>query len=183
MSAKTKKTKLPAIENNDQLHATVDEIARLEVRVRSLEAKRDAAIQHVRIEHDAVIESDKARLTSLLKLAATYATVHRSSLFTGGMKSAASALARFGFRSGNPTLKVLNNKWNMDTVLVAVKKLGKYFRTVEELDKQAIHDAKLTDAELAAIGLRIDSGERFFVESKSEDADRLNAEPEEAATI
>ena len=175
MSAKPKKAKLPAIENNDQLHTTVDEIARLEVRVRSLEAKRDAAIQHVRIEQDAIIKADKARLTSLLKLAATYATVHRSSLFTGSMKSAASALARFGFRSGNPTLKVLNNKWSMDTVLVAVKKLGKYFRTVEELDKQAIHDAKLTDAELAAIGLRIDSGERFFVESKSEDADRLNA--------
>lgn len=183
MPAKPKKAKLPAIETNAQLHATVDEIARLEVRVRSLEAKRDSAIQHVRIEHDTTIEADKARLASLMKLAATYATVHRSSLFTGGMKSAASALARFGFRSGNPTLKALNNKWNMDAVLVAVKKLGRYFRTVEELDKQAIHDAKLSDAELAEIGLRIDSGERFFVESKSEDADRLNAEPEETAAV
>jgi phage host-nuclease inhibitor protein Gam len=183
MPAKPKKAKLPAIETDAQLHDTVDEIARLEVRVRSLEAKRDAAIQHFRIEQDATIETHKARLASLMKLASTYATVHKATLFAGAKKSAASALARFGFRSGNPTLKVLNNKWNMDTVLVAVKKLGKYFRTVEELDKQAIHEAKLSDAELAAIGLRIDSGERFFVESKSEDADRLNAEPEETAAV
>lgn len=187
MPAKSKKAKLPAIENNDQLHATVDEIARLEVRVRSLEAKRDAAIQHVRIEHDAIIEADKARLTSLMKLAATYATVHRSGLFTGSMKSAASALARFGFRSGNPTLKVLNNKWSMDTVLETVKALGRYFRTVEELDKESIHAAykagELDDASLAKLGLRVDSGERFFVESKSEDADRLKAEPEEPAHV
>ncbi|WP_434127601.1 hypothetical protein, partial [Enterococcus faecium] len=73
MSAKPKKSKLPAIENNDQLHTTVDEIARLEVRVRSHEAKRDAAIQLVRIEHDTTIEADNAGLASLMKLAATYA--------------------------------------------------------------------------------------------------------------
>lgn len=179
MSSK-RKTKLPAIQTNDQLIATVDDIARLEVSIRAREAKRDAAIQLVRIEHDTQIEEDKARLTSLMKLSSTYATVNRQSLF-GSAKSAASALARFGFRSGNPTLKVLNKKWSMESVLEKLKSIGRFTRTVVEIDKESIHAAKLSDVELAELGLRIDSGERFFVESKSEDADRLNAEAEDSA--
>lgn len=179
MSAK-KKSNLPAIENDDQLLATVDDIARLEVSIRAREAKRDAAIQLVRIEHDTQIEQDKARLSSLMKLSATYSTVHRQSLF-GSAKSAASALARFGFRAGNPTLKPLNKKWTMESVLEKLKALGKFTRTVVEMDKESIHVAKLSDVQLAELGLRIDSGERFFVESKSEDADRLNADAEDNA--
>lgn len=181
MSAKIKKSKLSAIETNDHLHATVDEIARIEVVIRQRCAKRDAAIQLVRIEHDTQIEEDKSRRDALMKLAATYASVNRASLFATGFKSAASALAIFGFRKGNPTIKTLNSKWTLDKVLAGLRELGKYIRTVEEIDKQAIHDAGLTDAQLAEIGIRIDSGERFYVESKSEEADRLNAQPEEAA--
>lgn len=176
--SKSKKPKLPAIETVAQLHTTIDEIARLEVVIRGREAHRDKDIQAVRDVHDTKIEADKSHLSSLMKLAGTFAVVHRSALFPGNAKSAASALARFGFRKGNPTLKVLNNKWTMDKVLEKVKALGKYFRTVEELDKQALHDAKLTDAEYAELGLRVDSGERFFVESKSDEADRITADPE-----
>lgn len=175
-----KKDKLPAIVNNDQLLVTIDDIARLEVSIRALEAKRDAAIQLVRTEHDERIEQDKARLKNLMTLASAYAGANRLSLF-GNAKSAVSALARFGFRSGNPTLKPLNKKWSMDSVLEKLKQLGKYTRQVIEMDKEAIHAAKLTDVELAELGLRIDSGEKFFVESKADEADRLTADQEEEA--
>jgi phage host-nuclease inhibitor protein Gam len=181
--AKKKKEQLPAIENDAQLHATVDEIARLEVRIRGLEAKRDAAVQLVRIEHDTTIEADDARLKSLLKLAATYAASHRDTLFVTGLKSACSALAEFGFRAGTPALKALNKKWTVEKILEELRKLKKYIRTVEEIDKEAIKAAKLTDVELAAIGLRLDSGETFFVQSKSEDADRLKTPTEEPAAV
>lgn len=183
MSAKPKKSKLPAIENDEQLHLTVDDVARLEVRVRALEAKRDAAIQLVRIEHDKTIEEDRSRLTALMKLAATYASSHRETLFSGGLKSAASALAKFGFRSGTPAIKALNKKWTVEKILEELRKLKKYIRTVEEIDKEAIKNAKLSDVELAAIGLRIDSGETFFIESKSEDADRLKTPSEETVEV
>lgn len=175
-----KKEKLPAIVTKEQLLATIDDIARLEVSIRALEAKRDAAIQLVRTEHDERIEQDKARLKNLMQLAGTYSASNRQSLF-GTAKSAASALARFGFRSGNPTLKPLNKKWTMESVLEKLKQLGKYTRQVIEMDKEAIHAAKLTDVELAELGLRIDSGEKFFVESKAEEADRLTTEAEENA--
>lgn len=181
--AKPKSPKLPAIETDIQLHNTVDEIARLEVRVRSLEAKRDSAIQLVRIEHDKTIEGDKSRLTSLMKLAATYASSHRESLFITGLKSAKSALAEFGFRSGTAAIKQLNKKWTVEKVLEELRKLGKYIRTVQEIDKEAIHAAKLSDVELAALGLRLDAGETFFVKSKSEDADRLKTPTEEPVGV
>ncbi len=183
MSNKLRKSKLSAIETNDHLHATVDEIARIEVILRQRCARRDAAIQLVRIEHDHQIEDDKSRQTALLKLAATYAAVHRESLFAHGVKSATSALATFGFRKGNPTIKPLNSKSTLEKILSNLRALGRYIRTVEEIDKEAIHGADLTDAQLADLGLRIDSGERFYVESKSESADRLNVEPQEGVAV
>ncbi len=178
--AKKKKDQLPAIETKDQLLTTIDDIARLEVSIRSREAKRDAALQTIRAEHDAVIEEQKARLKSLTKLAGTFSAAHRKDLF-GNQKSSASALARFGFRIGNPTLKLLNNKWTWDSVLEALKKLGKYTRTIEEVDKDGLKGAKLTDTEYAEVGVRVTSGETFFVESKSDDADRITDRPEEDA--
>ncbi|MFT3989960.1 MAG: host-nuclease inhibitor Gam family protein [Luteolibacter sp.] len=179
--AKPKKPKLPAIETVEQLHSTVDEIARLEVQIRAKEAKRDAAIQHVRAEHDAVIEADKSRSTSLMKLASTYATAHKADVFPAGKKSVSTALARFGFRAGNPTLKPLNSKWTWEKVTEKLKQLGKYTRTVVEVNKEELHDAKLTDVEYAELGVRIDSGSRFFVESKSDDADRITEDAPDSA--
>lgn len=184
MSAK-KKDKLPAIVSNDQLLTTIDDIARLEVSIRALEAKRDAAVQLVRTEHDKRIEEDKVRLKSLMKLAANYSGANRPSLFKMA-KSAFSALARFGFRSGNPTVKALNKKCTEEFILGKLKALGKYIRTVEVIDKELIHAdykaEKLTDAQLADMGLRIDSGETFFVESKADDSDRLTSKSEEEET-
>jgi len=177
MSAKKKTT--PVIESDSELHKVIDHIARLEVSIRARIASRDDAVNQVLAVHDKEIELEKTVMSGLLKVAGAYSDAHRPSLFSAGMKSAASALARFGFRSGNPTLKPLNKKWTMDIVLVKLKELGKWTRTVVEIDKEAIHAAHLSDVELAEIGLRIDSGEKFFVEPKSE-TDRLtiDADPD-----
>ena len=180
MAAKKKAPALPAIQSKEQLHATVDEIARLEITIRQASAIRDAAVQLVLDEHDAPIEADKERVKALTKLAATYADAHRSEVFGEKMKSSATARAKFGFREGNDTLKTLNNKWSWDKVKANLKALGKYLRTVEEVDKDTIHNAKLTDAELATLGLRIDKGETFYISSKAEDAGRITAKQDDA---
>jgi len=172
------KKKAPAIENIEHLEATIDDIARLEVQLRAKEARRDRAIQLVRDEHDGPIEEQKKRLKSLVGLAETYCLARRAEVFPGKAKSASSALARYGFRDGNPTLALLNRKWTWDSVLAAIKTsciLG-LIRTKVEVDKEALKTACLTDAQLAAIGTRLDATERFFVESKSEDAERITAD-------
>lgn len=177
-----KKTAVPAIETVEQLHETVDEIARLEVEKRRLEAERDQAVQSIVALHDGRIEEIKKRLKALLSLSSTFAVAHKATIF-GRLKSAFSKLARFGFRDGNPSLCLLNRKHSWESVLAALKESGRteFIRTVEEVNKEKLKDAKLSDADLAAVGLRIDQGVKFFVESKAEEASRLTAKPEEEA--
>lgn len=181
MPAKKKST-APAIESTEQLHATVDTIARLEVEIRGLVAARDKEVQEVLDRHDAVIEQKKKLLKSLTGLSNTYSTAHRVSVF-GKLKSAASALARFGFRNGNPTLKLLNKKHTWESVLGKLKEKEKtqFIRTKEDVDKEAIQKAALPDSELAELGLRIDQGETFFVESKADEAKRITDSTEAEA--
>lgn len=174
-----KKTK-PSIETTADLEITIDEVARLEVSLRAREARRDKAIQLVRNEHDGPVEDIKKRIKALTKLAETYCLARRSEVFPGKNKSASSALAKFGFKDGNPTLALLNRKWTWDMVLTTLKSIDpiKFVRTKEEVDKDTLKASKLTDAELAAIGLRLDSTERFYIDSKADDAARINAESE-----
>lgn len=172
-----KKTKI-AIESTESLITTIDEVARLEVTLRTKTARRDKAIQLVRDEHDGPIEDMKKRIKELTKLAETYCMARRPEVFPGKDKSHSTALARFGFRVGNPTLALLNRKWTWDAVKTALvgADLFKFIRTVQEVDKDALKASKLTDAELAAIGVRLDATERFYIDSKSEDAERITTE-------
>jgi len=182
MPAKKKKAApLPAIETIEQFHATVDRIAELEVQIRGGEAIRDAAIQTVLAQYDGAIKTKAAEMKSLVALAGTYAKAHKETVFGAKLRSAATALATFGLRSGNDSLKPLNSKTTWEIIKEKAKALGKYIRTVEEVDKQALLDAKLTDAQYAELGVRVDRVERFYVEAKSEAANRISAEVETAA--
>ena len=168
---------IPAIETLDQLNATVDEVARINVEIRTLEAARDLDLQTVRERHDGPIEFLKKKMKGLVALAETYGLARREAVF-GKQKSAASKLARFGFREGNPALCLLNKKWTWPQVMTALKDqaLTRFIRTIEEVDKEALKAAKLSDGDLAAIGLRLDSKERFYVEPKVDDAERIVAD-------
>jgi phage host-nuclease inhibitor protein Gam len=159
----------------------VDEIARIEVSLRGACAVRDSAIQQVQAQYDGPIEEKAARMKSLVALAGTYAKANRETIFGAKLRSAATALATFGLRTGNDSLKPLKSKITWDSILEKLKALGQYVRTVEEVDKQALLDAKLTDAQYAEIGLRVDKAERFYVEAKSADANRISTDLEPAA--
>lgn len=177
MKTKKKKNpalKLPAITSNEELHASVDRIAELEVKQRELESLRDAAIQEVQRVHDGPIEAIKAEITALAKLCGIYSGSNRKGVF-GSLKSAATNLATYGFRSGTDALKILSSKWSWEKVLEKLKEKGRteFIRTKEEIDKEAIKNANLTDAELAELGMRLDQGEKFFIESKAPGADRI----------
>lgn len=80
-----------------------------------------------------------------------------------------------GFRISPPKVVLLNRKYNMKTVIELVKRVfsNGYLRIKEELDKETIladySQQKLDDSKLAAIGLKIDQDETFFVEPKFEE--------------
>ncbi len=95
------------------------------------------------------------------------------------MKSRAKKLIHgvIGFRTNPPKVVQLNRKFTVKTSLELLKKIftGKYVRMKEEIDKEAIladySKEELTDDKLAAVGLRVDQDEKFFVEI---DWDSLN---------
>ena len=172
MPARLKAT--ATIETRDQFTATVDEICKLQLDREQLVTERDRLIASVREDHDPEIERLGTDINAKLVLCEKFATVHRESMF-GKLKSAASSLATFGFRTGYPKLVLLNRKWKWDDVLTALrlKKRQDLIRTKEEADKEALK--KLNDEELAGFGLRIDQDETFYIEPKRDEPERITA--------
>jgi phage host-nuclease inhibitor protein Gam len=163
-----------SIETRAQFDSTIDEIVKLQLDREQLVTDRDRLLADVMEEHNPRIEKIGTEIATKLVLCEKFATVHRETLF-GKLKSAASSLAIFGFRTGNPKLVLLNRKWKWDDVLAALK--GKertdLIRKKEEADKDALK--KLTDEELAGFGCRIDQDETFFIEPKRDEPDRITA--------
>lgn len=163
-----------SIETRAQFDSTVDSICKLQLEREQLITLRDLQLAEIMEEHNPKIEAIGAEISAKIVLCEKYAITHRETLF-GKLKSASSSLGLFGFRTGNPTLVLLNRKWKWADVLTALKSIGKtdLIRTKEEPNKDAIK--LLDDAELAAIGLRIAQDESFFIEPKREDPERLTA--------
>lgn len=163
-----------SIDTRAQFEATVDEICKLQLDREQLVTDRDRLLADVREEHDPRIEAVGQEIAAKLVLCEKFATVHRDTLF-GKLKSAASSLATFGFRTGNPKLVLLNRKWKWDDVLAALKgkERTELIRRKEEADKDALK--KLPDDELAGFGLRIDQDETFFIEPKRDEPERITA--------
>jgi len=90
-----------------------------------------------------------------------YAEDHRYELFVGKVKSAETALAVFGFRLGQPTLKTLSKAWTWERVLEALIERGlkRFVRTKQEPDKEALKQ-HMSAEELAGVGCRIEPKDR-----------------------
>lgn len=159
-----------------EFEAAVNETAHLQTRLRLLEAKRDRKIQAIQEEYAKEIDPLSEEIDALVSRAQAYAETHRDELFRDGLKSAETELATYGFRVGNPTLKTLNKKWTWETVLAAVKRKfrGDYIRTTEELAKDELK-SRLTDAELAEVGCRIEQRETFGITPKVDGAETEKA--------
>lgn len=149
--------------------AAIDDIVRLQTKLRRVTAVRDDEIQRVQTRHQTEIDGLTGDLELLLAKAERYADEHRGEIFPGKLKTAATELAEYGFRQSPPALKTLNRKWTWEAVLTAVKEqFGKRFvRTEEALQKDALK-AQLTAEQLAAVGLRIEQPETFGVTPKVE---------------
>jgi phage host-nuclease inhibitor protein Gam len=172
MASRLKST--TTLETVNEFEATVDEICKLQLDREQLVTERDRLIASVREDHDPEIERLGTEISAKVVLCEKFATVHRETLF-GKLKSAASSLATFGFRTGNPKLVLLSRKWKWDDVLTALKlkNRNELIRTKQEADKDALK--RLPEEELAGFGLRIDQDEAFFIEPKRDDPERITA--------
>lgn len=163
----TTRIKALSLRSRAEFDQTIDQLARLTVALRQAEAARDEQLQAVRALHDGPCADLKTEIERLALAAEKYAEGHRDDLLPGKAKSAETALAIFGWRLGQPTLKTLNKAWTWDRVLeeLGARGLSRFIRTKREPDKDALK-VHLQPEELAAVGCRIDQAETFFVEPK-----------------
>lgn len=173
---KNTRIKATSLKSRAEFDAAVDQLARTTVELRKLEAARDEQLQTVRAKYDGPCADRGAAIEGLALVIEKYAEEHRDELFTGKVKSAETALALFGFRLGQPTLKTLSKAWTWDRVLEQLDalKLDRFIRTKRECDKEAMK-AHLDAAALATVGCRIDQAETFFVEPKEQASDERSA--------
>jgi phage host-nuclease inhibitor protein Gam len=165
----TSRLKASSFATRAEFDRSLDEIAGLQVDLRAAEAERDNEIQAVREMHERSVLKIADKLKATVVLAEKYAETHRDELFPTAKKSGETTLANYGFRLGNPTLCLLNRKWNWEGVLNAVKAAfpKRFVRTKEDVDKDGLKQ-HLDAAQLATVGCRIDQAEAFYVEAKEQ---------------
>ena len=172
------KIKIPKLKSREEFLAAVDAAARITVEVRSMEAARDRRIQQVQDEYAGALDAQQSQLTAIVAQAEKFAEEHQCELMLGKARSAETALATYGFRTGMPQVKTLS-RWTFaqvfDALIAAGLRWAAYVRIKKEIDKGAIlaaHAHKtLTDADLSALGMKIVQEEAFFIDPKVDGAE------------
>ena len=154
--------------DKEKLNENILELARREAFIARKEAEMNEKIQEIKEKFETDTEEARKGKKFYQDELERFALVNKS-LFAN-KRSLALAYGKIGFRTGTPKVMLLNRKYNWKTVLELLKKIfgKKYVRTKEEPNKDAIlsdiAQSKLDDSKLAAVGLKVDQNEKFFVE-------------------
>ena len=164
--------KAPTLKTRLEFETVIDGLARATVAHRKATARRDARLQAVREEHESDIAAIQESIDALALTAEKYADENRDELMPGKVKSAETSLATYGFRFGNPTLKVLSKSWTWERVVKELegRLLAHFIRTTKEPDKEAMR-LRLTPEQLAGVGCRVTQSETFYIEPKNQASD------------
>lgn len=155
----------------------LDQIAELTVKRDKAQARLDKAILAAREEHGGVVDGLNNLITAKLAQAEQYATRNRDALLQGDAKSGETGKARWGWRLGNPTLVLLSRKFTWGAVCARIKEMGltAYLKVSNPKPDKDKLKAELDDERLAALGLRIEQTEAYWVEPKTDTAGRISA--------
>lgn len=168
----TRRLKTSGFETRAEFEQALNDVAAMSLDVRKMEADRDMEVQEIIEGYNDDILAVKKLVKGQLALAEKYALAHRKEVLGEDKKSGETSLARYGFRTGQPTLVTLNRKWTWETVMEALRSqsLEQFIKTKQTPDKDAMK-AHLDEEKLAAVGCRIKQSEAFWVEPKLEESD------------
>ncbi len=174
MSKETEKLiEIPTIRTFEECDGTILKIADCEQEIAKAEAEMNEKIQTVRDEYERKTNVTRAMKEGLSAELERFSIANKDAFEKTRSKNMVHGA--FGFRSTPPKTALLNRKYKWDTVLELLKKLGlvKYVRTKEDVDKEAVlasYAAKeIDDQKLAAVGMKIDQEEKFFIDIKWEE--------------
>lgn len=166
------KTKPDTLENADAFRENINDIAKLQVKMREIQVRRDKSIQRIQDKCDPLIKEAENEIQRLLKQAERYADSNRTDIFERDLRTAETELASFGFRFGTPKLKQLKG-WSVEKIVDAIKAKGwakRFLKTSPTIRKTEIKN-QLDAEQLSSIGYEKVSEECFWVEAKAnEDA-------------
>ena len=164
---------IPTIHSFDECDGTILKIADCEQELAKAEAEMNEKIQVVRDEYERKTNVTRAMRDGLKSEVERFCIVNKDTFEKSRRKNFIHGIV--GFRSTPPKTALLNRKYKWETVLELLKKLNlvKYVRTKEEIDKDAIlasyASKEIDDQKLAAVGLKIDQDEKFFIDIKWEE--------------
>jgi phage host-nuclease inhibitor protein Gam len=182
----SKRIKAPALKTRAEFDETVDRCVALQTKIDLLNARQARAQKRVLDAFAVKIEPLETEQKLLAAQAAKYADEHRDEILPTKAKSAQTTLGTFGYRTGNPATKTLS-KWTWEKVVEALKleKLTAYIVSKPEPAKAKIladgKDGILCNADgmpvaLSKVGIKIDQGEVFYIEPKTEGTPTIKAE-------
>lgn len=167
----TKRTRinLNIVKTMAEFEQLVDTIAQLQLDQSELTVERDTEKERLLAKFDTQIKGLKTEIERLQTQAATYAQANWKSINPEG-KSATSPFARYGFRTGNPTLKLQAKAKEADVAAeLHAQGLDQFVVTTYSLNKECIAKAITNDKNPILMQLfRIEQDERFFVECKAQ---------------
>lgn len=153
-------------------HQAINTIATKRLKLQEIECRRDADIQKIQQTNQTTIDTLKKEINTLAIQCERYATLCRHEILPPERKSSETQLAHYGFRLGQPILKL---KHTIAKTVAIFKELNlkQYIKTKETIDKDAIKAAHLSPETLSTFGARIDQNETFYIEPKIESAETL----------
>jgi phage host-nuclease inhibitor protein Gam len=196
-----KRIKAQPITTRSEFLAIVTTLAQLEAQRRQIDAARDLQLQSVNLKFDAQLAPVAEKIKGQFALAEAYADTHRDELLPKDAKSVEAPLARYGWRTGNRTVKLLA-RVTEENAIAALKAQGLdgYVLTTESLARSLIladcsDDKTLKVAivrpggiaqnlqvALSDVGLKIAQAETFFIEPKSDSDAAQTLTPATAAS-
>lgn len=161
-------TLLPAIKSYEEVNAKLYEKAQIEHRIAKEESAMNSRIEKIKNEFDEKTSDDRAKKAVIDQQIEDFLIANKTDFIEVRKKNLTHGTV--GFQTTPPKVTFLNRKYNEDTVIELLKKIfkGKFVRSKETIDKDEILSSiaqnELTDQKLAAVGLKVDQGEKTVIE-------------------
>jgi phage host-nuclease inhibitor protein Gam len=156
---------MPKINCFDDVNRVLFELAQLQSAISKKEADMNSRIQKVKDKFDEETKDARAAKELLEKEISAFCLLNKAEFQKNRSKTL--LFGKVGFRTTPPKVTQLNRKYTVATTIELLKKIftGKFLRTKEEVDKEALLAAyasgELTDDKLAAVGLKVDQEDQF----------------------
>lgn len=171
---KTKNLKATAVQvprTLDQAERMIGEIGELQRQVAGVENDMNELLASVKRKHEEIARPMNEKIEKLFQAVHMYAEAHRASLLDGDSKTVKLATGEIRWRNTPPSVRLKRNRQEALIEALKAAKLGRFVRSYDEIDKEAI--LKEPDAIADLDGIEIAQHEEFVVKPFASQIERV----------